>query len=361
MTAIDHWLKELSPSSRPGRACILHQFESWLERKNAFKNLDEAVAFQKSAVNDDRYKIVDSLVEFVREFGGTYNSMSWRYATIRSFFLHSRAELPKTPVNLAPTKDATVARLSIDVFKTLLKSSNLRDQAIYLSLFQGLMDQHRCFSFFIPRGYELGQHIQNNGVDKSFRVDFLRGRKTNMRPYNTWLGHDALEAWRVYFERERGYPKQGESAALDQYGKSLSKIGFFLTHNRRLRRLQYIKGRGKRGETRYGYNLHELRDLARSLLEKAKSDDFNTLSAEFWMGHTVDPMFYNKVWEIDHEYNLTQYKIAEKYLNIISESTIRPELDTDEIVKALIKHPELRQYIRSVTTDMEEIAKLQEG
>ena len=108
-------------------------------------------------------------------------------------------------------------------------------------------------------------------------------------------------------------------------------------------------------------------ETARSVLEKGKGekldgkgDAFNPLSAEFWMGHAVDPLYYNKIWQLDPEYNLAQYRTAERYLNVVGGSTIRPEVDTDEIVKALMKHPELRQYIRSVTHDMDEIARLGE-
>ena len=36
------------------------------------------------------------------------------------------------------------------------------------------------------------------------------------------------------------------------------------------------------------------------------------------MGHTVDPMFYNKIWQLDQDYNLAQFHIAEKHLNILS-------------------------------------------
>jgi len=74
----------------------------------------------------------------------------------------------------------------------------------------------------------------------------------------------------------------------------MTKSGFLRSHGRRLRKLRYIKGFGTKA-TRYGYNLHELRDLARSLLEKAKADNFNVSSAEYWMGHSVDPLFYNKI------------------------------------------------------------------
>ena len=44
----------------------------------------------------------------------------------------------------------------------------------------------------------------------------------------------------------------------------------------------------KEKNTRYGLGLHEIRDLARSTVEKATSEGFNPTSAEFWMGHSVD-------------------------------------------------------------------------
>jgi hypothetical protein len=197
-----------------------------------------------------------------------------------------------------------------------------------MSLLQSLMDQKRFFQFN-THGYELGQHIKEKGIDTPFRIDFLRGRKTNPQPFNSWLGHDALEAWKRYFEQVRGYPKEGEMAALvwNHKQKQLHPIAMRLGHLYNLRKLGYIKGKGKL-TSRYGLGMHELRDLARSLLEKAKEVNFNTLSAEYWMGHTVDRMFYNKVWTLDPEYNLAQYRIAEKYLNVLSGSAGVSEAQT---------------------------------
>jgi len=146
----------------------------------------------------------------------------------------------------------------------------------------------------------------------------LRGRKRNPKPYNTWIGRDALEAWRLYFENERGWPKKGEAVAMDQFKRPLSKRAFYLLHMYWLKRLKLIKEPSKDPATRYGLNLHEFRDLARSTLEKAIEEGFKTNSAEFWMGHTVDPLQYNKLWKLDPQYNLKQYRIAERYLNILT-------------------------------------------
>jgi len=310
---------------------MVRGFERWIRNRGVFSSLDDMVVFQKNAVGDDRYRIVDLLVEYVREYGGTYKSMRTRYAAVRSFFLHSRAELPRVPVHFAPTKDAAMGRFNLDVLRVLVQAAGLKNRAIYLTLFQGLMDQKR-FIEFNRRGYELAEHIRRVGVETPFRVDFLRGRKGNMKPFNTWIGRDALEAWKLYFDRERGWPNPGEAAALDGNGKPLSRVALRASHYRLLRKLRFIVGYGGKS-TRYGYNLHELRDLARSVLEKARADGFNPLSAEYWMGHAVDPLYYNKIWKLDAEYNLDQYRIAEKYLSLSAQRV----MDADALIESILK------------------------
>jgi hypothetical protein len=294
-------------------------------------------------------------VEHVKEKGGTFNTMSATYGVIRSFFYHARAELPRISVQFTPTRDASVGKLNLETFKVFLKASSLRDQAVYLSLFQGMMDQERFFSVFNLKGFELGEHIRTKGLDQPYRIDFLRGRKANRKhPFNSWISHDALEAWKLYFDSERGYPKEGEPCAIDQFGKPLSKQGFMEVHRLRQRRLGLTKGNGKPDvSSRYGFGCHELRDLARSVLEKAKSEGFNTNSAEMWMGHVVDKLFYNKIWSLDPEYNLVQYNIAEKHLNVISHVE-HPDLE--RIVDSRIKERDaVIQQLQDRLTKLEKV------
>jgi hypothetical protein len=100
--------------------------------------------------------------------------------------------------------------------------------------------------------------------------------------------------------------------------------------------LKFVNGVGEK-YTRYGLGLHDLRDLGRSILEKAKEQKFNVTSAEFWMGHlnAVDPLFYNKIWKLDPEYNLTQYKIAERYFNILSTTQESEQIHQQEELKKM--------------------------
>jgi hypothetical protein len=68
----------------------------------------------------------------------------------------------------------------------LVREAGLKHCAIILTLFQGLMDQERFFSAFNRKGSELANHLKEKGVETPYRIDFLRGRKTNPRPFN-WV------------------------------------------------------------------------------------------------------------------------------------------------------------------------------
>jgi hypothetical protein len=79
--------------------------------------------------------------------------------------------------------------------------------------------------------------------------------------------------------------------------------------------LGYIVWDGKEKSRRYGKNLHELRDLFRTQWEKSGS---SPVGAEFCMGHTVDPLGYNKAYR-DEAYTRNLYNKTSSWLNILSE------------------------------------------
>lgn len=161
----------------PAIRSMVRGFETWCKARGVFSSLDEMVKFQDTSERRDRYKVLDCLLDYVKERGGTYYGMRSRYSAVRSYFLHKRCKLPHVPTSFVPTKDASVARMNFDVFHVLLNATGLRNRAVYLSLFQGMMDQKRFFEIFNAHGYDLGCHIKEKGADEAYRVDCLRGEK----------------------------------------------------------------------------------------------------------------------------------------------------------------------------------------
>jgi len=79
-------------------------------------------------------------------------------------------------------------------------------------------------------------------------------------------------------------------------------------------KLGIIKAKDQGNKTRYGKNIHQIRSLFRSQWQKSSAE---AMPAEFFMGHTVDPLGYNQA-HIDEKYMKKQYKKAEPMLSIMS-------------------------------------------
>jgi len=111
------------------------------------------------------------------------------------------------------------------------------------------------------------------------------------------------------------------------------------------------KNRPVKGDPGYrtGVNPHEFRDVARSYLQAAKLDGLDETCVEFWMGHSVDPLNYNKFAELNPAYVEQNYRIAEKYLNILSTPLESEQIQQQEerIISLEKQLSDLRQMIQA--------------
>ena len=263
--------------------------------------------------------------------------MKNRYQVLRSFFLHNRCDLPRDKFDVGPgTRAPTLGTLTIDKIKRIVEAAGLRDRAIFLTIWMALMDQERFIQFNNTYGEKLSAHLKQSGIDTPFRIDFGFGRKKNYQAFYTFLGRDALSAWKEYFEKERNYPSKGEPIALVRdHAKAVSKSAIKAI----FQTLSYRAGvkpnpyRGKEGIT-----IHQFRHVARSYLQLAKKDGFDETCAEFWMGHRIDPLGYNKFTQLSPDYVFENYRIAEKHLNILSHAE-HPDMDKwfEENIETIIK------------------------
>ena len=276
----------------------------------------------------ERYEFVDLMIEHIEQRGGTYKSMTTRMSHLRSFFLHNRVELPGTADwNPKPTREPTQGRLNLGIVREIIQHANLRDTAVILTLFQGIMDLERFAQFNRKYAEPLVKHLHEASIDDPFRVDFVKGRKRNRKGFHTYLYRDALTAWKNYFEKERGWPKPTEPLAVTIRKTPPTKYAVraaFITLAKRIR----ARPKNPYGQ-RTGVSPHELRDVARTLLQTAQQEKFDVLVAEFFMGHTIDPHNYVKFAELEPKYVLENAKIAAQYLNIISD--VQPTKDTTRI------------------------------
>jgi hypothetical protein len=188
-----------------------------------------------------------------------------------------------------------------------------------LTMLQGMMDEARFVKFNCSAAEQLVDRLRNKDLATPFRVDFLSGRKRNRRAFHTNIYHDALAAWKKYFDQERGWPKPGQPIAVTRYGPQVSRQSIRDSFDTIAIKLHYKPKPGHDPAKRTGVGPHEaFRDVVKSRLQTAKKKGFDMTCTDFWMGHRIDPYNYNKFTELEPEYLAEQARIAADYLNIIT-------------------------------------------
>jgi len=146
-----------------------------------------------------------------------------------------------------------------------------------------------------------------------------------------WQSVDAIDAFldylKVRLEPREG--KHGKVLFINQRGKPVSKRNvymYWLKHLKRVGLARLPEPRGRPKSNRYGKNPHELRDLFRTRWGMSEAKDW---AAEFFMGHKVDPLEYNKAMR-NVDYARSQYLKAEPWLNVLSHDEEKASLRVRE-------------------------------
>ncbi len=329
----------------------MRKFLLWLWQKPEFAGWmpSQLLDYQEKASGRERVRLPKLIVEFVQQRGGTPSSMQSRLSNLRSFFLHNSVDTPNVLTQLRPTKDPVISTLTFEQVRDIILHADLRNTAIFLTMFQGMMDLERFSQFNRKYAVALAAHLREKSMDEPFRIDFPNGRKGNRRPYYTFIYRDALEAWKKYFTTERGWPeKKDEALSLTDRGTPPDKPAIRAAFRTLAERLHYRPETEKGKQS--GVAPHEaFRDVVRTRLQVARRDKFDTLCAEFFMGHSVDPYNYNKFTQNEPEYVLENAKIAAGYLNIISASV--GEQENSKEVQSL------REEVKQLKGQFETFAK----
>jgi len=296
----------------------------WLEEKGQPHDPDELIRIQSEASAADRFKLLDLCEEYIISLDLRFNTKKTYYSTIRSFFDHNRADLPMDPgFRIRSDEPKVKGELTLNEVKMILAKSNRTYRAIFLAMLQGGMGEHELV-YWSDHGLKdtLAQLEENRS---RIKID-IPGRKkyVNIRPFYTFIGRDAVTALRAYLEEK---PRASSPIFITKDKTAVTERTIYHYWHKAIKRLGLIPAApADTIKMRYGKNPHELRDLFRTRWEMSGA---RGMAAEFFMGHVIDPLEYNKAHS-DQAFMESLYEEAERWLNIVTqepEKVSKHELD----------------------------------
>ena len=352
------WMSRLDVNTQKANHSHFNRWMNWLNTKPDWERTTPRELLVHQLESEDKYVIVDLLQQYVNGLNLRKSSKRKAYSVIRSFFIHNRCALPPDPgFRIRSDKPPVQAKLSIQDIADVIATSNLKYRSLILFKWQSLLDNERLIFANLHCSEQILKQIENN--EHPVRID-LPGRKSNENDtegaFYTFIGSDAVEALKEYFDKVRDWPRPGEPIWTYSNRQPVAKAAFEATWLNLLRRAGKIpKKKGPPG-SRYGFNLHEMRDNATTHLHvHAKNLGFDMDCVKLWCGQVgeVDPLKYDKFYR-DAEYVKKEYLIAEPYLNIVSNPNgAGPEklLQDPSFIQNLISN---RQFITALREALKE-------
>lgn len=326
---VENWLGRLkqSPSHIKNARSQLNIFLKWLkENGGSFKDYtpDQLIEYQRNADNGHRFEILDLLQRHILTIKGRRSTKASRYAKVRSFFMHNRADLPTDrSFKIRGDLPKINGDLTLEEARKIILSSNPLYQAVFTCMFQGGMGAHELLYWSNNGLKKLEEDLK--GSPQIIKVE-LPGRKgeENERPFYTFMGGDAIEGLKKYLVER---PKDaGDAIFITRIREPINYFSLQSYWRDRLLRLGIGPKFSKKG-VRTGKGSHELRDLFRTQWAKSPA---KAEVGEFFMGHTIDPLEYNKSFR-DEKFYHGEYSKALPYLQILSSGRPFHQVDEEEV------------------------------
>jgi hypothetical protein len=292
----------------------------------------------KSKDPDEQYRVANMLRQWIEKFQGRKSTKLNYISTVRAFFLYHRRPLPQDTTwvrRLKSDRERVEGKLTPEMFQTLIAASqgNPRTKSMLLTQLQSFSGTREL----VIIGNSMGLRVAKELKEGANRIElfFPTGRKHSDKSWYTYIGKDSCAALREWF-KERGWPDENnpyiwpsEKIQAKRSGKPqpLTESGVSQVFSRLAARLRLRPriGHGKVSWARYGVSAGQIRDLALSLAQKARSMEPNEFgervleeSSEYFAGHTIDELGYRKIHRLEPDFRRRQYEMIEPYLSPLS-------------------------------------------
>jgi hypothetical protein len=311
--SIQVWRGHLNPETFAGYFSYLHPF-----LRAIGKGPDELVAWARDPANVNA--VLDAINNHVSGIQRRFDTKRLTNASVRSFLMHNRVMLPRDPTLIIRGSSPPVERqLTIPQIRELAGLAVQPWRSMILMKWGSLSDNRGLIDISENHAEILTKALQANADICKLTMPGRKKRR-NVEGFYTFAHPEALASLREYFDRERGWPKKGEPVWVygmtRSRGRPVTTRGFEEAWLRLLKRAKLIpSGRTHDPGTRYGFNVHNTRDLAIS--ELCTVPGFNVMVADFIAGHEIDPLRYKEFYKTKPQYVEEQYRLAAPYLSIV--------------------------------------------
>jgi len=316
---------DLNPRTAVNYGNYFLRYRDWFRSRGYWSSAEDLLRDYESIRDPkERYRHVDVLKEYIRSKGtGTKDKRNTWYA-VRSFYAFHRLPLPNIPRSEASRlfepngkdkrRSLELAPLMVEDVRRLVLNSPQPYRAIFITLFQSAMG---LAEFEVFNRYVWRRIVDRLDTPGPVRVDLYREKtsRTAVKKYYTFIGEDAKNQIKDWL---RIRPETSCEALFVTYNKNERRwvpvrgrlIGNMIT--RISKRIGLIRPNGL---NRYRIHAHEFRDLFKSLCTLS---GVNHVASEFFLGHSIDKLGYDKSPEYDEEWFRNEYLKVEPRLNIIS-------------------------------------------
>lgn len=380
---VKNWLEELTRKSK-GTAinygCQFYNYWLWLKEKgyvNLEQLLDEYKQLKRKGEEWRHIELIKAYIFKEKAYKSQGNRDMVVYS-VRSWYKYNRCELPREKIDTTITEfdrqrlreTLSLKPMTLEDFRILISPMKVREKATTLILLQsGMGVGEFCYQFNVCTCREDWLRNGNGHVCEPVKVmEQLRkgkslikielvGRKSNPRPYHTYIGRDAIEELKRYLrfrselilnarkrfkeleelEATGRYMKKDEKKQLKRYRKVLPHLTPEWTHGEPIfisNRLNPIKPanieafvreyKKVTGLSNKQFTPHNARDLFKT---ECSHKGVRDIISEFWYGHSLDAYGYNQLDRLYPEDFEREYLKVEESLNILSHVLPKAEVD----------------------------------
>jgi len=322
---IDKWARDLSPRTARNYAYYFLNYLKWCSKKKLWTTAEEILESYKGLSAAQKYQHLDALIEHVKTKRTGTSDRRHTWFAVRSFYAYHRLPLPKASSSelsrmFKPSENDKKTALEtpplmLDEVRRLILNVPHPYKAALMTLLQSGMGLAEYEEFNLTGWRKTLESLNTAGVS---RIDLYREKtsRTAVKKYYTWIGRDAKELLREWLVMR---PESAESEALflvfnKNHRAYVPLSGRILSD--RVRQTAKKIGLIKPGKLRrYHVHAHEFRDLFKSLCTLS---GVSPLASEFFLGHDIDKLGYDKSPQYDEAWFRREYLKIEPKLNVFS-------------------------------------------